>query len=314
MERLRLKRIANYSLCAAMITVSFILTNPVMGQENESVKEKTETSEMKRETPPARAGAQRGRGYPGAVEVKDPAMFNQSQEYQIFSGPQPGEPLPPLKVTGLNGEMAEKEFDPIAHAGGKPLMIIFMDDSGVSLRGLAGFSRFLTTIKSNTKEDLQTTVVFLADDTSEFAKKASNYNNFLTDWTLGVSKDGRDGPGAYGLNRNISETIIFAKEGKVTRNFVFPQGMLYPDPHVIGAVAELIGEERETVAKWLTEASADGAQMRGGETMQRGGNTPQSALRTMLEKFVENGKLSREDAIKIYNVAFPATAQHGSER
>ena len=32
-------------------------------------------------------------------------------EDPVFSGPQPGEKLPPLKMTGVRGELKEKEFD-----------------------------------------------------------------------------------------------------------------------------------------------------------------------------------------------------------
>ena len=34
--------------------------------------------------------------------------------------------------------------------------------------------------------------------------------------------------------------------------------MLYPDPHVMGGIAELIDEDNETVAGWLAE-TGDGA-------------------------------------------------------
>ena len=60
-------------------------------------------------------------------------------------------------------------------------------------------------------------------------------------------------------------TIILAKDGKVTHNFVFPQSMLYPDPHFLGAIAQVIGEERETVEKWLNEAEPEREPTRRGE-------------------------------------------------
>jgi hypothetical protein len=67
------------------------------------------------------------------------------------------------------------------------------------------------------------------------------------------------------LNRNVSQTIIFSKDGEVTHSFVFPQGMLFVDPHVLGAVAALIGEERETLETWLNEERAEGERTRRGE-------------------------------------------------
>jgi hypothetical protein len=41
--------------------------------------------------------------------------------------------------------------------------------------------------------------------------------------------------------------------------------MLFVDPHVLGAVAALIGEERETLETWLNEERAEGERTRRGE-------------------------------------------------
>ena len=61
--------------------------------------------------------------------------------------------------------------------------------------------------------------------------------------SLSVSQDGREGPGSYGLNRNVAQTVIIAKDGKVLHNFAFTQPMLHPDPYVLGAVGEAIGDK-----------------------------------------------------------------------
>lgn len=41
--------------------------------------------------------------------------------------------------------------------------------------------------------------------------------------------------------------------------------VLLVDPHVLGAVAALIGEERETLETWLNEERAEGERTRRGE-------------------------------------------------
>ena len=74
-------------------------------------------------------------------------------------------------------------------------------------------------------------------------------------YEMGHSQDGRDGPGKLGLNRNVKMTILVADaHGMVQHNFPFLQPMLYPDPHVVGALADAIEEDRETLVSWL-EAS-----------------------------------------------------------
>ncbi len=245
------------------------------------------------------------------VGVKDPDHFK-AEGKAVFSGPQPGEKVSAIKVVGLIGEEKGKEFDPIAAAGDKPHVLFFQDESGVAIRGLFGIGRAIGTINRQSGKDLKISCVFLADDpdkiNSSFGQLFSRMREQGID-VVAVSTDGRDGPGSYGLNRTIAQTIILAKEGKVTRNFVFRQGMLLPDPHVMGGIAELIDEDRETVAGWLAaNDEAAGMQMRG----RRGddaGNDPQAtekaALGEKVREFVRAGKLTRAEAGEIIRAAFP---------
>ena len=101
--------------------------------------------------------------------------------------------------------------------------------------------------------------------------------------------------------------MILAKNGKVTRNFVFRQGMLLADPHVLGGIAELLDEDQETVAGWLNEANAEAAPTRmsreNAEDPQAAGK---SALREKLGELIRAGKLTREEAGEVYQAAFPS--------
>ena len=199
------------------------------------------------------------------LEVKDPAAFAKTQEKVIFSGPQTGEELPSFKATGLRADSDGKEFDAVALANGKPQILIFQDETGVGLRGLLSLTRMLATVDEKSAQELHATTIFLGDDPGKITRTAKNVERYISsDLLIGLSRDGRDGPGSYGLNRSVSQTIIFAKAGKVTHNFVFPQGMLYPDPHVLGALASVMGEELATVEKWLNEAPAGRGNMRRG--------------------------------------------------
>jgi hypothetical protein len=251
----------------------------------------------------------------GKLAVKDPAGFK-TRVKQIFSGPQPGETLPAFKATRLAGDNKGKELDPIELAGNNPQILLFQDESGVAIRGLFGVVDAIRKIDRKTEQDLHIACVFLCDDaetiTSRFARVFPRLRERGID-LIAVSKDGRDGPGAYGLNRTVSQTIILAKDGKVTRNFVFPQGLLYADPHLMGGIAELIGEERETVAGWLAE-TAEGDD----RTRTRGGDDPQAvakaALREKLGKFVVAGKITREEAGELYQAAFPERERAGDRK
>ncbi len=251
----------------------------------------------------------------GKLAVKDPAGFRREGK-QIFSGPQPGEKLPAFKTTSLAGDNKGKELNPIELAGDHPHILIFQDEGGVGARGLNRVVHVIARIDPKSDKDLHITSVFLSDDTEKVSQFAGRLAPRLLERGLdviSVSKEGRDGPGAYGLNRTVSQTIILAKDGKVTRNFVFPQGMLYADPHLMGGIAELIGEDRETVAGWLAEAAEGDARMR-----TRGGDDPQAvakaALREKLGKFVVAGKITREEAGELYQAAFPERERAGDRK
>ena len=192
----------------------------------------------------------------GDVEVKDPAEFKKAEGTAIFSGPQPGEKLPPLMAKGINGETKDKTYDVIAKADGQLLVLFLQDESGLGLRGLVGISRLLVQIAEKSKQKMHIDVVFLGDTPDTLAKQASKIVPHVpSDVLLGISLDGREGPGSYGLNRSVAQTVIIAKDGKVLHNFAFTQPMLRPDPYVLGAVADAIGVKPSTLEKWLNPKS-----------------------------------------------------------
>ena len=188
------------------------------------------------------------------VEVKDPAGFSKSQEKPLFSGPQPGEKLPSFKTIGVRGETEGKELDAIAAAAGKPQLLIFQDDNRVGFRGIYGIAGALSKIAEKSEKGLSVQVVFLGDDANELSTMLKRIAARLPEaLTIGISRDGREGPGSYGLNRNVSMTVLVAREGRVLHNFAFQQPLLTVDPHVLGGIAEAIGEKREMVQGWLNE-------------------------------------------------------------
>jgi beta-lactamase regulating signal transducer with metallopeptidase domain len=186
------------------------------------------------------------------VEVKNPAEFKKVKGTALFSGPQPGEKLPPLMAKGINGDTKDKTSDFIAKADGQLLVLFLQDESGLGLRGLVGISRLLVQIAEKSKQKMHIGVVFLGDTPDTLAKQASKIVPHVpSDVLLGISPDGREGPGSYGLNRSVAQTVIIAKDGKVLHNFAFTQPMLRPDPYVLGAVADAIGVKPPTLEKWL---------------------------------------------------------------
>lgn len=159
----------------------------------------------------------------------------------VFSGPQPGEKLPAFKVRGVLDETAGKEVDFVTSAGDKPLVLIFVHDvnrQSISLvRVLSGYT------VSRAKDGLATGVVWLDADATEAENTLQRIKHALTPKTpTGISLDGREGPGSYGLNRNVQLTILVGKEGKVSANFALVQPSLQADlPKILDEIVKVAG-------------------------------------------------------------------------
>jgi len=159
----------------------------------------------------------------------------------IFSGPQPGEKLPAFEVRGVLGDHAGKTMNFVKVADGKPIVLIFLHEVN---RPSISFTRILSAYTVTRQPDgLHTGVIWLDDDATTAENNIKRSQHALTAQApLGVSLDGREGPGSFGLNRNVALTIVLAKENKVTANFALVQPSLQADmPKVLSAIAELVG-------------------------------------------------------------------------
>ena len=243
----------------------------LFAQTPEKLEKLVEKTQKNREMEKAKTQKIDGKKYKDEayIKVKDPARFEQSEENKILSGPQPGEKLPPLTVTGIRGRIDGTTFDMTTKADGKPLILFLQNTNAVGIKGLVNVSKLLLQIdafekkrskatgaeKSN--QGLQIGVVFLADNLETLPEWAHNMlkTEIPSQVLMGISPDGREGPGIYGLNRNVAQTVLIAKDGKVLHNFAFTQPMLYADPHFLGAIADAVGADASALEKWLNEVT-----------------------------------------------------------
>ncbi len=171
------------------------------------------------------------------------ANRNAAAQETIFSGPQVGEKLGAFKVRGVFDEEAGKDFDFVNRAAGKPIVLIFVHDvnrQSISMtRVLSGYC------VSRLQDDLTTGIVWLDDDATAAENQLKRMRHALTPKApLGISVDGREGPGSYGLNRNVMLTILVGNEGKVTANYALVQPSLQVDlPKILQSVVEVVGGE-----------------------------------------------------------------------
>lgn len=161
----------------------------------------------------------------------------------VFSGPQPGEKLFSFKIKNVLAEPA-KDVDLIMAADGKAVLIVFVHKRTRPAFGLTNtLMRYALT---RNKDGLTSGVAFLTEDATETENWVKRVRgNFPKDVTYGVSPDGIEGPGAYGLNRNVELTILIGNDGKATANFALVQPSLEADgPKIAKALAAVLGDEK----------------------------------------------------------------------
>ncbi len=209
-------------------------------------------------------------------------------EEPVFSGPQAGERITPFKVRGVYDEAAGKELDFVTRAGGKPLLLVFVHEAN---RPSIAMTRVLMDYATGrTGDGLECGVVWLAnaDDLTaaeQFLKRARHAMPARA--PVGIAIDGKEGPGAYGLNRNVTLTVLVAKGDVVTANFALVQPSLPADvPRVLGEVVKLVGGKVPTLAE-LGAPGAMPARRGAGEGKAEAGD---ENLRTVL------GPVIRRDA------------------
>ena len=169
---------------------------------------------------------------------KDPRVPAQDA---VFSGPQVDEELAPLKMILGLGDEAGRTIDPVAGADAKPIVLVFVHDVN---RQTISMTRILTHYTlSRSKEGLHTAVVLLAEDTTGALNTLKRIQHALTaNVPTGVSPDGLEGPGNYGLNRSVQMTILVANKNRVTANFALIQPSLQVDlPNVVRSIVAQVG-------------------------------------------------------------------------
>jgi hypothetical protein len=226
-------------------------------------------------------------------------VLQASAQDTIFSGPQAGERLPDFQVKGVVGDTAGKTYNPIAVAEDKPILLMFFHQK---TRPAFGLCRALAKVTGDLPDNhgLSAHLILLTDDPSSETTWAQNVVQKHLDpkLTVAISEDGQEGPGAYGLNRNVTLTILVGQKGVVTHNFALVQPQLQADgPAILEAVAAVTGAKDLPSAAELDVRYAAGDRTRGrmrnqrqemrkGQEQPRGGQDPKltSLLRNLINK------------------------------
>lgn len=186
----------------------------------------------------------------------------------VFSGPQPGEKTTGFKVIGVSGTTPQVERDPIVENKGGPIALVFLH---ALERSMVPLLRVTDEYGALRKEHLRTEVIFLgADRISGEQRIKAAVNSLKLKSNIGLSVDGNEGPGNYGLNNECMMTIVVAKDDKVTANFALIQPGIADAPKVIEALAKVSGDQNPpSIEKLDAGRNAGMARGRDGEARAR---------------------------------------------
>jgi len=190
------------------------------------------------------------------VAQETPKESPASSGSTLFSGPQVDEALPRFEFKSGLGDSIGQLIDPVALAQGKPLVLVFLHDVN---RQSISMTRVLTQYTQSRGQDgLFSAVILLAEDPTGAQDTIKRIQHALTpNVPTGVSPDGPEGPGSYGLNRAVQMTILVADKNRVKANFALVQPSLQVDlPKVVRSVVELIGGPEPKLSELLDAGGA----------------------------------------------------------
>ncbi len=165
----------------------------------------------------------------------------------VFSGPQVGEKLPLFTMRGVFDSEAGKSIDLVSQAAGKPVLLVFVHETN---RPSVALTRTVMTYAARRVGDgLVSGVVWLTDDPTATEQLLKRARHALPKGVpIGISMDGKEGPGAYGLNRNVTLTVLVARNNQVTANFALVQPSVQADaPKILAEIVKLIGGKAPTL-------------------------------------------------------------------
>ncbi|WP_406700468.1 hypothetical protein V5E97_16805 [Singulisphaera sp. Ch08] len=159
----------------------------------------------------------------------------------VFSGPQVGEKLTTFKATAFSGPQAGREVEIPGPNAGRPTVLVFVHEiTRPALQLIRPIDHF-----GAKWADLGLTsqIIWLAADPAQaeqFLERAKKSLNLKI--PVAIAPGGIEGPGNYGLNRNVTLTILVANEGNVVANFAIVQPNETDAPKVLAPIAKLLGK------------------------------------------------------------------------
>ena len=192
----------------------------------------------------------------------------------VYSGPQPGEKITSFKVLALDQPGEARERDPVRELQGTPTALVFIHTIE---RSLVPLLRVIDRYGAERKDRLKTEIIFLAADARAGEQRVrAAAGSLQLKSPVGLSPEGAEGPGNYGLNKECMMTVLTARDLRVVSNFALVQPGIVDAPRVIAALAAVCGDTNPPSIEKLSERpmSAAGAGAEGKSMRPKAGGQP----------------------------------------
>ncbi len=190
---------------------------------------------------------------------------------KIYSGPQKGEKTPEFKVLDATGASKGKEINPITAAAGAPSVYVFIHE--VTRPAMQVVRRIDDA--AAVRPALKTLFVILTDDmNSEERRTPIMQGSLKLKNPIAITLDGREGPGGWGLNKQVTLTVVIARDNAVVANFAIVSPTDTDAPAIVKEIEALVPADKTAelearVAALEREIAALKAQI---QKMQQGQN------------------------------------------
>src|SRR5262249_54559648 len=162
---------------------------------------------------------------------------------QVASGPTIGDPVKPLKVFAVVGEVMDKEGDYTAERKDKPTIYVFIQADKFD----RPMNRFLKTLDGKVKEansEAHVVAVWLTDDkakTKEYLPRVQMSVQYQTT-ALTYFTGEKAGPNDWTINADAHITVVVANKAKVAAAFGYQSINETDVPTVEDALKKAIGK------------------------------------------------------------------------
>lgn len=192
---------------------------------------------------------------PAAAQDQKPSTVAEVRR-RIFSGPQPSETIRPFKVLASKADQME-ELEIVKKTDDGTTLICFIHKLSNDDRILYGLG--LVDFYGRRHKELKSHIVILSDDRPKMMKMVKGWTrgSLFTKSLVSVSVDGIEGPGSYGLNRNVAMTVVVANGNKVVENFVFQAPNGRDLQTIMASVAKAMGKKEPVLAEVQKELRAE---------------------------------------------------------